>query len=285
MQEITPNEETQLIELKQLPVIQEQLEAVKAEIEKRTSFAKSQLVTEETRASVKALRSQLNKEFAALDEKRKTIKAQILKPYEDFEAVFKDCVTIPYKDADNTLREKITEVEDGLKAKKTEEVKAYYDEYAETKGVADIIPWERSDIKVNLTDTAKKLKETAKGLIDRVAAEAAAIRMMEDADEIMFEYSRTLTMASAVETVSRRKKEIEARKAMQAELEQRAAEMKAAEAKVDEAISIAPPTTGAPDPEAEPEEPIYTTKFTVRGTLAQLKALKAFLEDGGYDYE
>ena len=66
MQEITPNEETQLIELKQLPVIQEQLEAVKAEIEKRTSFAKSQLVTEETRASVKALRSQLNKEFAAL---------------------------------------------------------------------------------------------------------------------------------------------------------------------------------------------------------------------------
>ena len=39
--------------------------------------------------------------------------------------------------------------------------------------------------------------------------------------------------------------------------------------------------------EAPPEgnEPVYEATFRVTGTLAQLKALKKFLKDGGYQYE
>ena len=38
-------------------------------------------------------------------------------------------------------------------------------------------------------------------------------------------------------------------------------------------------------PKEEKQEDILTLKFTVRGTRTKLKALKEFLENGGYDYE
>ena len=52
---------------------------------------------------------------------------------------------------------------------------------------------------------------------------------------------------------------------------------------------------GEEEPAAAPETPaeaqgapdgeLYEVTFTVRGTLAQLKTLKEFLIDGGYNYE
>ena len=46
---------------------------------------------------------------------------------------------------------------------------------------------------------------------------------------------------------------------------------------VEETSELAPPIA------AEQSERVYELTFTVRGTMVQLKALKAFLNDNGYD--
>ena len=49
----------------------------------------------------------------------------------------------------------------------------------------------------------------------------------------------------------------------------------------------APVATPAPASEGNTaaEEKVFSTAFRVNGTLDQLRALKRFLEDGGYSYE
>ena len=113
--------ENNLIVVKQLPVIEDQLLAVKNSIEERVATALSLVCTEETYKDIKKVRSELNKEYAELEKRRKEIKGQILAPYESFEGVYKECAGDMYAKADRELGAKIKEVEDGLKQQFREE--------------------------------------------------------------------------------------------------------------------------------------------------------------------
>ena len=127
---------TELIVVTQLPVIKDQLIEVKGRIEERVNNALSLVCTEETYKQVKQVRSELNKEFTELEDRRKEIKAQILKPYQDFEAVYKDCAGDLYKAADIKLRDKIAEVENGLKQEKAADLLVYFADYRTSLGIA-----------------------------------------------------------------------------------------------------------------------------------------------------
>jgi len=70
-----------LIIVRQLPVIEDQLLQVKASIESRVGEALSLACTEDTYKAVKKARSELNKEYAELERRRKEVKASILAPY------------------------------------------------------------------------------------------------------------------------------------------------------------------------------------------------------------
>lgn len=93
----------QVITLKQLPIIEEHLQLVKADVETRTKNAMQLVCTEETRGDVKKIRTELGKEFASMEEQRKRVKEAIMEPYNQFEAVYKDCISDPYKKADSEL--------------------------------------------------------------------------------------------------------------------------------------------------------------------------------------
>ena len=86
----------QVITLKQLPIIEEHLQLVKADVETRTKNAMQLVCTEETRGDVKKIRTELGKEFASMEEQRKRVKEAIMEPYNQFEAVYKDCSSDPY---------------------------------------------------------------------------------------------------------------------------------------------------------------------------------------------
>lgn len=79
--------------VKQLPIIQENLRDAKADIEARTQLAQSLVCTAESLKSIKETRAKLNKDFAWFEEQRKEVKTQVLAPYEEFERVYKECVT------------------------------------------------------------------------------------------------------------------------------------------------------------------------------------------------
>ena len=266
----------ELIVVKQLPIIEEKLRALKVEIETKTKFANSLVCNEETVKVVKDNRAELNKEFKELEEQRKTVKNTILKPYDDFEKIYKECVTDAYKSADASLKSKIDEVEGRLKEEKRTEVKGYFDEYLKSTGI-DFVNYERANINITLTESLKSLKSQCKTFIDRICDDLALIDTQEYKDEILLEYKQGLNISLSISTVINRKKALEEQRQREAE-RTAVKEIEINTEKAVEEVILSAPTIEAP-------VEIFTTTFTVKGTIGQLKELKAFLKNGGYDYE
>lgn len=269
--------ENNIIQVKQLPIIVEQLHEVKAEVTAKVEQALSLICTEDTVKDVKKVRSELNKELKDYEERRKAVKKAIMTPYEQFETVYKDCISDTYKKADTELKGKIDNVENELKEQKKAEVKSYFDEYLTATGI-DFVTFENANINVTLSASMKSLKEQAKAFVDKIVDDLNLINTQEHKDEILYEYKQSLNVSNAITTVTNRYKAIEEAKAREEERKAREQAEAEAAAKVESVVeSAAPPTVE--------EEKTYTLKFTVRGTMPQLKALKEFLNNGGYDYE
>lgn len=282
---------TELIVVTQLPVIEDQLLAVKASIEARVNEAKSLVCTEETYKQIKQVRAELNKEYSALEAKRKEIKKQILAPYERFESTYKECAGDLYASADRELASKIEEVEYGLKAEKAKDLYGYFEDYRQSIGIPDdFVNLHNAGITVGLSDSKTSLHKRAAAFLDRIADDLKVIDTLESRDEVLAEYANNYNLSGAMLTVENRHKAIEAERIRREQAEARRQEMtlqaavvQAAAEQVSEIIKkeeIAAPV------KAEVEQPkVLKTTFTVYGTLDQLKALKAFLTEGGYKYE
>lgn len=275
--------ENKIIEIKQLPVIEEQLKTIKAGVTKRVSEALSLVCTEETVKTVKQARSDLNKEFKDWEAKRGEVKRAIMSPYEQFEVVYKDCITDVFKKADTELKDKIAEVENGIKEQKAADVEIYFHEYALSKNI-DFLTFEAAGINVTLSESVKKLKERAKVFIDRVSDDLNLIGTQEHSTEILVEYKRSLNASAAITAVIERYKAIEIEKEQEAErqrLKQAAIE---AEKAVDEIISTVEEPVILP-PIVEESDPVLTLAFKVTAPKSKLRELKEFLNNGGYEYE
>lgn len=274
----------EIIAVKQLPIIVEQLHEVKAEVTAKVEQALSLVCTEDTVKDVKKVRSELNKELKDYEERRKAVKTAIMKPYNDFEEIYKDCISDTYKKADTELKDKIDSVENELKEKKRKEVWYYFEELCEANSL-DFITFENANINVTLSASMKSLKDQAKNFVFKVVDDLNLIDTQEHKDEIMYEYKQSLNVSNAITTVANRYKAIEDAKAREEERKAREQAEAEAAAKVESVVeAVAPPTVEPIAPPVE-EEKTYTLKFTVRGTMPQLKALKEFLNNGGYDYE
>ena len=297
---------TDIIQLKQLPIIEEQLHQIKEQVTAATNEALSLVCTDETVKTVKQKRADLNKAFAAFEERRKEIKAEILAPYDAFEKVYRDCVTEPFKTADTELAEKIADVENGLKDEKAAALAEYFNEYRNSIGLSEEdATLYKARINVTLSASLKSLKDKATAYLDQTLEDLQMIDLQEYRDEILSEYRKTGNAAQSITIVNQRHKEIEEER-RRAE-ERRAAEeaRAAAAAKVEEAIAetaaeaaAAPQDAFMPPIEETPAETdnsvetpadapaeIYESTFTVWGTLEQLKALKKFLDENNYDYK
>ena len=273
-----------LIEVKQIPIIEEQLKDVSTVIDERVKNATSLVCTEETVKTIKELRADLNKDFKEFEAKRKEVKEQVLQPYNDFENIYKRYISDKFKNADLILKGRIDIVENELKAKKEQEVKDYFEEYKIANEI-DFVTYEQARINTTLSASMKNLKEQAKAFIDKIVDDLKLIDTQEHKAEILVEYKQTLNVSNSITAVTNRFKLIEEEKKRQEELVNKRLEeekkilqdnMKQLENRQEEILQA---------PEKEKKEDILTLRFTVRGTKTQLKALKEFLINGGYDYE
>ena len=198
----------QVIELQQLPIIVERLHSVKADIEQRTAEALSLVCTEQTYKSVKDARAQLTKEFKEYEAQRIAVKDKILEPYNAFEQVYRECVTVPFQQADAELKQKIADVTSGIVAQKTEKLMDYYGELVEAANI-DWLDNLTYRPKVTMSDSLTSLKKQAKAFVDGIVADVAAIEGMDNAAEIMVEYRSNLDLPNAIKTVGDRHKALE----------------------------------------------------------------------------
>lgn len=274
-----------LIVIKQLPIIQEQLKQLSEDIDKKVENAKGLVCTEENKQAIKQIRTTMNKEFEELENQRKKVKEEILAPYMKFEEVYKQCVSDKYKSADIELKNKIGSIEAEQKKKLEDEARRYFEEYKTSKNI-DFITFERMGLKVGLSDNPTKLKKQITTYIDQILDDLNLIETQEHKTEILIEYKQTLNISQAITTVTNRFKAIEEEKRKQEkkvvhiEMNENHEITKKSYEELENAINKPLET-----PIEEKQEDIFTLKFTVRGTRAKLKTLKEFLENGGYDYE
>lgn len=266
-----------LIEVKQLPVIEEQLRSVSTVIDERVKNATSLVCTEESVKTIKEIRADLNKDYKEFETQRKTVKEQVMKPYNDFENIYKEYISDKFKNADKELKEKIDNVENELKAKKEQEVKEYFEEYKITNNI-DFVTYEQARINVTLSASMKSLKEQVKMFIDRIVDDFNLIETQEHKAEILVEYKQTLNVSSAITIVANRFKAIEEEKKKQEE--------KIVTIESNENHEITKESYEQLETVFnKTEEKTYTITFTVTDNAVRLKQLKNFLLREGYQYE
>lgn len=287
-----------LIAVTQLPIIEERLRDYKAEIEATVAEAKSMVATPDTIQAVKAKRAELRKQFDDLDKRRIAVKNLILEPYERFNKVYKECVEMPFKDADATLKATVDGFEGEFKAQALEKLKANYDEHCQLEGI-DWLTFDqaltRSGVKISMADT--KSKEPRKAMdalaefVSKIALGIDSIRKMEDSAEIMVEFKKCLDAGQAAAIVAERKRRIQEAAEAENRRKEEAARQQEMVAKV-EAAAPAPATvaapTAAPTPVADPTQAdrvFPEFRFTVYNcTRSQLLKIRDYLKQEGIKY-
>lgn len=280
---------TIMMQVVQLPVIEEHLRMMKAEVERRTSTAMALVCNDENLVMVRSVRADLNNAFKEMEEQRKAVKKAVMGPYEAFEKVYKECITGPFKAADDGLKGKISAVENGIKSDCETKMRAYFSELCSAEHV-EWLKFEWVGLKITL-DVARqkshsKLREQIAGFVVGVSQAVNTISKMDDAEEIMAEYRQCLDMGRAIGIVQDRHQRIEAERQA---AEARRSAQEAQEAAVQKVDAVAPPTVldppvAAPAPQ-EGNEKVYKCNFTAWGSKAQLKRLKEFMNQEGIRYE
>lgn len=285
-----------LIVVQQLPIIKEQLHSIKAQAQQSVDEALALACTEESLKVVKERRAELNRDRKDLDARRMAVKKQIMQPFEDFDAVYKECVTDVYGPADEALKGKITDVEAGLKADKEKKVKDYFAEMVKASGV-EWVTYEDVGVAVTLTASLKSLKAKVKEYVEKVAADVACINGMENAPEIMAEYKLCGSLAVAINSVSQRKdriarEEAERKQRLEAQLRAQEAEKAVLDAAEEElqapqVMGMEPPVMDEPEAEESKQESSNQTlkakfsfmgrTFRVCGEVEKLRKTKAFI--------
>lgn len=279
----------ELIVIKQLPIIEEQLKEMSAEIDVKVAEAKKLVCTEDNVKAIKQVRADLNREFKEIETRRKQVKEQVLAPYMQFEEVYKQYISDKFKSADLDLKNKIDDVEKELKEQKENTIRDYFEEYKTSKNI-EFIKYEQARINVTLTASKKSLQEQCRTFIDKIVDDLNLIDTQEHRDEILVEYKQTLNVSQAITTVTNRFKAIEDERKKQEEIKQKQLEeaRKIAEENIKnqtQATKQALDNFVIEKPVEVKQEEKLVLRFKVRGTKAQLKSLKEFLINGGYEYE
>lgn len=276
-------ESTELIQLIQLPIIEQHLYPLKSKWQNGARYATSVVVTEENLQTVKNQRTSLRKQFEEFETLRKTIKNEVTKPYVEFEEIYKECISNPFKVADEAFKAKIEAVESNIKAGGEARIKDYFLEQC----VANHVEWlsyEQLNIKMSKMQakqkTQKSLKEQVVQAVERIAGEIQVIMETQWPDEIMVEYRKTLDMNGSFLTVKQRHAELANIQHEVKDTKEKVTQDKQAEEKVE---ALLPPTPVEPAPKKE--EPKITAQFKVRDTKERLIALRTWLRENGYEIQ
>lgn len=108
-----------LMQVTQLPVITEQLKVFKEELSQMIADSLCLDCNEDNLKIVKKNKAEINKVYKDLEARRIEVKNLVLAPYNEFEVVYKECVKEVIEPGIKLLGERVTEVEDRIKDKKS----------------------------------------------------------------------------------------------------------------------------------------------------------------------
>lgn len=235
-------------------------------------------------AEAKKDAADLRKLAAKIDDRRKEMKRQYLKPYEEFEAQAKELVGLINQQVDE-IAAQIKAHDDEAKARKLEQIKALY---AEVFGdLAELIPFAKIENPKWLNVTYRMAQAETDLRAKAGAAHAAlssikALSLDPELDsQVKHTYLETLDLSRALAAKAR----IEDERAKLAEYERRRQEQTAQTAS-EERVAAYSAAAQAQDaaPAVEAAQTRYTVRFWARGTEAQIRGLKQYIKGNGIEY-
>lgn len=287
-------EEMQIAVVEQLPKITEKIKEVGAELDKRLEELNlnSLVCSEETRKSIKELRTKLGTELKNFERQRKDIKEKINAPYDLFNKTYEAEIKSKYQQADLTLKTKIDEVENGLKEKTKKLALECFNEHKASKTVIkdNYLSFEELNLSIGLdalTDKGalvKKYKDAIIEKVNNVERDIETINTMEHNSEILVEYLKNKNLSLAIKEVNDRHVILnQVQRDYEIVQEKQKQEEQVIE-KVEEVLSapIEEQTYFDDFTEQEKAEEMYEMTFTVKATLPRLKELKNYLIKEGY---
>lgn len=247
--------QTEVITLKQLPIIEQTLDAISQQIDYDIEQSKKMVSSnpDKTTSHLKKIRAKLKKDFNLIEEQRKAVKSEIMRPYLEFENLYKEKISDKYKEADKYFKDQIDELENEVKTEKEEKIKAYFNDLVLSKGIR-IIDFKDLQIKVNLSGSLKSYYEQVEEKVNKIDSDLKAISNIETDEntklDILYEYRKTLDLSGAMLKIEDKKQELE---------------------------KISEPKDKKEVLEAPEDDEVFELTFTVRGTKKKLKALKKYL--------
>ena len=245
---------------------------IKSELEEKLVKYKNLVVTEDGIKAAKADKAKLNKLAAAIEDKRKEVKAICLTPYNDFEVKCKELVSL-IKAPAVAIDTQVKEFENIEKEKKYNELKAYFDE--NVKELSEIVDFDKilNPKWGNVTQKVDTLKYEIGDTIDRIREELATIN--EQFAEVPYksavisEYCKKYDLSKTLVYAAQLKKD--------AEIQERAVSQKPEPEKI-EASQEKSQTVIEGLENAVPQEPAGSVSFTVTCTRSQLIALRDYMK-------
>ena len=187
----------EIVEIKQLPEIYQQLDKVNELIVEKTKNIDETLKElsklsdeeqEEKKQEIKKYRTYLNSMKSELENKRKEIKKAIQKPYDEFDNIYKDKALNVLDEGINKLSSVIGDIEQKQLQKKYDELTLFFNEYQTFYHIENLVSFADLHIKINLSTSLESLKKQIIEFCEKISNDMIAISSEEFSNEILFEY-------------------------------------------------------------------------------------------------
>lgn len=264
-----------------LPPIQWNYGAVKQWIDNGLAKYKGIVYTPDTITQAKKDRADLNKLVAAIDTKRKEMKAHYLHPYEEFEAQAKELVAM-VKTVSAEIDAQVKAYEEFKKKEKQVEIERLYETMI--GDLATLVPYDRlhNPKWLNVTCSMAAITEELGSKIDRISAGLASIDTLglddDLAGRVKSRFLQDYDLAGALaekDRIIREREELQRLKEAQI----------AAQQQKPPAVEYTPARQEIPAPAQTggdtTNEEIHTVTFRIRVTGTQLKMLGEFMRANG----
>lgn len=246
--------------------------ALSVELEKY----KGLVVTENQITEAKSTRAKLNKVKEAIEDRRKELKKEYLKPYEIVEKQAKELVGM-IDEVSSNIANQIKEFEEKEKEAKKIEIANLWVKLGYNKITVDKI-WNEKWL--NKTFALSNIKEEMQAQIDDIEGDLNAIKELcgEDKQKCLTLQSKYLRTLDFQQVLSEYNAETEAAKKI-------IAEEKAVKAEQEPITVVSEEPQEEVEVQTEVQEAIYEIKFAVIGTEKQIKALSQFMFDNNIKFE
>lgn len=190
-------------------VISTNFEEIKEKLEEEMSTYKTMRVTVDNKKEAKGDMADLRKLKKKLNDRKKEVKEEYMKPYLEVEDGVKQLISI-IDGAINFLDGQVAELEEQRVLERKAEITKVYDELVEEE-LLDYMPLERiwNDKWTKATTTMKSIREEISGFVTKVRTDIATIKAMQSdkTEQALNYYMETNDLASSVQMITRYEQE------------------------------------------------------------------------------